>query len=235
MENLKKQLIDTINELCVDSMDANENIESLERLRILFNNRILEEINRNKGILLAKSLERFLNEHKNNICDDEVYSTDDKYNLPDDLNTVFGRALAQMNMDSDGCYTGEKPHNISEEFEFIFDCCEGYENDIFYIRPYNWRGFDNADCSCGLDEYHEEKFEKLSKEEQKAYYKKDIGFHAKDCGRWDINFCYKPTGLQISWYKRPLYGAKSNQKLDKNTLEAILNNCIDSYEMDFKK
>lgn len=42
------------------------------------------------------------------------------------------------------------------------------------------------------------------------------------------NFVYKPTGLEISWYKYPMRDAYSNQDVDVETFKTILNNCAAS-------
>lgn len=40
------------------------------------------------------------------------------------------------------------------------------------------------------------------------------------------NFVYKPTGLEISWYKYPMRNAYSNQDVSVEDFKAILDNCV---------
>ena len=42
------------------------------------------------------------------------------------------------------------------------------------------------------------------------------------------NFVYKPTGLEISWYKYPMRDAYSNQDVSMKDFEAILKDCLRS-------
>lgn len=44
------------------------------------------------------------------------------------------------------------------------------------------------------------------------------------------NFVYKPTGLEIRWYKYPMRDAYSNQDVDVDTFRAILAECTKSME-----
>ncbi len=48
----------------------------------------------------------------------------------------------------------------------------------------------------------------------------------EDRNAW--HFWYKPSGLKIQWYKYPLRGAASSEKLDKEKLEAVLAECARS-------
>ena len=42
------------------------------------------------------------------------------------------------------------------------------------------------------------------------------------------NFVYKPTGLEISWYKYPMRDAYSNQDISVEAFKAILDECAKS-------
>ena len=42
------------------------------------------------------------------------------------------------------------------------------------------------------------------------------------------NFVYKPTGLEIQWYKYPMRDAYSNQDVDLETFKKILEECSKS-------
>ena len=42
------------------------------------------------------------------------------------------------------------------------------------------------------------------------------------------NFVYKPTGLEISWYKYPMRDAYSNQDIDIDTFKQIIAECAKS-------
>ena len=42
------------------------------------------------------------------------------------------------------------------------------------------------------------------------------------------NFVYKPTGLEISWYKYPMRDAYSNQNIDICEFKYILDHCLES-------
>lgn len=42
------------------------------------------------------------------------------------------------------------------------------------------------------------------------------------------NFVYKPTGLEISWYKYPMRDAYSNQDIDIESFKKMLQNCAES-------
>ncbi len=42
------------------------------------------------------------------------------------------------------------------------------------------------------------------------------------------NFVYKPTGLEISWYKYPMRDAYSNMDVSVEDFKAILNDCLRS-------
>ena len=39
------------------------------------------------------------------------------------------------------------------------------------------------------------------------------------------NFVYKPTGLEINWYKYPMRDAYSNQDIDIETFKTIMKDC----------
>lgn len=229
MMSLQQRLIDTIN----DTKFNFNNFESLKELQSVVNILITNEMNEIKDSTLDTCLKNHIAQHADSWSD-EVFDSDTLYDIPRGLDEMLKNALIEMNIDCEGYYDGEKPTNLSSDFDYIFDECRGYENNTFYIRPFNWDGYDGKDCTCGLDDYYEKEYENLS-EKDRASYKKTDGLHSKDCGVWNINFYYKPTGLSISWYKKPLYGAMSNCELDKDVFEAILNDCVKSYRSDFKK
>ena len=238
MENFKKALKLFIDDEIKSNEDIKTNIEQLELLKNLINKSIDYKIEKLKEEYLENILKEYLERENSLICeDDKSYSLEKKYTLPLGLDKIYMNAVLKMNIDYDNMYHGEIPKNLPKEFEYIFNECNGYENDTFYVRPYNSYGLEVCDCSCGLEEYLDKKYHELSKEEFEKFEKEQYGknFHAKECARHDIGFYYKPTNLKIEFIKRPLYGAVSNQEINKDILEAILMDCVNSYNKDFKK
>lgn len=148
-----------------------------------------------------------INELKSNpireieYCD--LYSVD-----RDNIQRLFCQKIMDMGFDSDGSYDGLKPD-------------EWFENDTFLLRPYNWG---DSDCSCGLDD--EEAEYSFNNNEHR-----DLGFHAIDCYSCAdriVNFWYKPTNLKITWYKYPMRSAYSNQNVDVDYINAVLDDCKNS-------
>lgn len=85
-----------------------------------------------------------------------------------------------------------------------------YIYDIFEMRSFLW------DCDEDCDE---------DDEGNKDYSKCKLnGWCAKP------NFHYKPTDLQITWYKYPLRSASCNQKLNLNEFTRVIDHCIDAYK-----
>ena len=164
--------------------------------------------------------EEYLKKHKT-IEDDNSYTLERKYEIDRNLQNMFVRMLNEANIDGCGVFNGDIPTNIKEEYKATFDE-GGYENDIFYIRPYNWDGISYSDCTCGLDD----ELENLDLNEYKQ------GFHSKDCTAWETNFYYKPTSLKIEWYKYALRSAYSNQVLDEDVVKSILEDCVKSVTLD---
>lgn len=211
----------------VKSIDSlmNSDIELKDKMSILLE--IEDYINLSMSLLKERerdnTLNNYLNKCTNNHSDDS-YSIESKHEVDRDFQSMFGRILYEMQIDGYGLFEGEKPKNIKYEYKETFDI-GGYENDTFYIRPYNWNGISYEDCSCGLDD----------KLEELGYSKYKHGFHSKHCIAWETNFYYKPTGLKIEWYKYPLRSAYSNQVLDRNILEAVLKDCVKSVKMELEE
>ena len=57
----------------------------------------------------------------------------------------------------------------------------------------------------------------------RAYY---WGDDVEECAR--PNFRYKPTGLEIRWYKHPFRSGQMSQKLDETEIRKIWRKCIES-------
>lgn len=191
-------------------------IEIEEKLKTLLNTKdyINEQIHLLKEEKKTNIFETYIEKYKSDVNNN--YSLEYKYEVDRDFQELFA-VLRKINIDGYGEFNGILPSDIKEEYLSTFNEY-GYENDVFYIRPYNWEGISYSDCSCGLDD----EIDNLKLNEY------EYGFHAKDCPAWDVNFCYKPTNLKISWYKYALRDAYSNQKLEKEELESILNSCVES-------
>lgn len=166
-------------------------------------------------------LESYLSKYSGNISLDTEYTLEVSYDVDRELQDIFVEALYEMGVDGYGEYMSECEvgnSTLSDTYKSFYEDYRGYENDVFYVRPYNWTGVECYDCSCGLDDVIDEK----------GLDRYSLGFHSKDCVAWETNFYYKPSGLKIDWYKYPLRSAKSNHKLDKKTLKAILEHCVKS-------
>ena len=211
----------------VKSIDSlmNSDIELKDKMSILLE--IEDYINLSMSLLKKRERDNILNEYLNkysNDNSDDSYSLEYKHEVNRDLQGMFAGTLDEINIDGYGSFEGKLPDNIKDEYKETFDI-GGYENDTFYIRPYNWNGISYEDCSCGLDD----------KLEELGYSKYEHGFHSKHCIAWETNFYYKPTGLKIEWYKYPLRSAYSNQVLDRNILEAVLKDCVKSVKMELEE
>lgn len=197
---------------------VNSNIKIEEKINLLLE--VQSRINDNLILLKKREidmvLEEYLDKHKAKQ-NDYSYTLEYKYEVNRDFQGLFVKVLNEINIDGYGSFEGNVPNNIKDEYKETFDK-GGYENDTFYIRPYNWNGISYEDCSCGLDD-------KLDDLDFSEY---NYGFHSKDCTAWETNFYYKPTDLKIEWYKYPLRSAYSNQVLKKEVLEAILQDCVKS-------
>lgn len=238
MENFKKALKLLIDDEVKSSKDIKTNMKDLKSLKKLLDKSIDSKIKKLKKEYLENILKEYLEKEDSLICEnDKSYSLEQKYTLPVGLDEMYVDALSEINIDYDNVYHGEIPKNLSTEFEYIFNKCNGYENDTFYVRPYNSYGLEVCDCSCGLEDYIDKKYYELSKEEFERFEKEQLykNFHSKECARHDIGFYYKPTNLKIEFIKRPLYGAVCNQEINKDILEAVLMDCVNSYNRDFKK
>jgi hypothetical protein len=80
-----------------------------------------------------------------------------------------------------------------------------FESDVFTIFPY-WWGECDKEIACS-------KCDKL-----------------EECPEHKPNFVYKPTGLEIDWYKYPLRDSYSNQEITKKMLVKIVFDCLKSLE-----
>ena len=176
-------------------------------------NYINDKINSITHDVEIKTLKEYLD---NNKCEtnDDKFTLEPRFEIDRDFQTMFIEILSEVNINEYGEFNATMNSDINEEYKRTFDV-HGYENDTFYIRPFNWG--DN-DCTCGLDENLDEI----------QLYERKIGFHSKHCSAWETNFYYKPTGLKIAWYKYPLRSAYSNQKLTYDILKCILNDCVTS-------
>ena len=177
-------------------------------------------INENLNLLEDKKmevlLEEYLERYKDNQTDNS-YTLECRHEINRDFQETFVRILNKANIDGYGSFEGDTPSNIKEEYKETFDK-GGYENDTFYIRPYNWDGISYSDCTCGLDD-------KLDELELDTY---SYGFHSKDCIAWETNFYYKPTNLKIAWYKYALRSAYSNQIIKEDVIKLVLEDCVKS-------
>ena len=204
-------------------MNSNMGLEN--KINILL--KYKEYINKNLNVLEEEKknilLKEYLEKYKDDECDN-FYTLESHHELDRDFQHTFVNILNKMNIDRYGSFEGDIPKNIKDEYKETFDI-GGYENDTFYIRPYNWNGISYEDCTCGLDD-------KLYDAELSRY---KYGFHAKDCVAWETNFYYKPTNLKIAWYKYPLRSAYSNQNLEKDVLELILEDCAKSVVLNNNK
>lgn len=79
-----------------------------------------------------------------------------------------------------------------------------FTNEVFELRPYYW-----GECTCGADYDHGV---------DRAC--------SDDCALNLPNFKYKPTGLEIQWYKYPLRDSYSNQPLILDAFKKIIDTCI---------
>lgn len=158
-----------------------------------------------------KTYEDYLNKYKKDSLDNEdlyeLASDYKEYKVFDGYKHFVQEILSKMDMESDE-----------------------YENDIFYIRPYNWMADIYGGCNCGLEDKVNEIYESLDDSDEN---KEDIcakGFHGKSCSEWNIVFYYKPTGLKVKMeYNAPIFERSiSNHPLNENILRGILNHCKNS-------
>lgn len=245
MENFKKSLKLLIDDEIKSHNDIKNNMDNLKSLKKILDESFDFKIKKLKEQYLKDTLGNYLEKSTKESCEiekifidrtDNNYTLEKKYNLSLEVNEIYMNAMSKMNIDYDNIYNGEIPKNLPKEFEYIFKKCNGYENDTFYVRPYNYYGLELSDCSCGLEDYIDKKYYELSKEEFEKFEKEqqDKNFHAKECARHDIGFYYKPTNLKIGFIKRPLYEVVCNQEINKDILEAVLMDCVNSYNKDFK-
>ena len=85
----------------------------------------------------------------NNKCEtnDDKFTLEPRFEIDRDFQTMFIEILSEVNINEYGEFNATIHSDINEEYKRTFDV-HGYENDTFYIRPFNWN--DN-DCTCGLD------------------------------------------------------------------------------------
>lgn len=219
----KNKIIEDIEVLINSHTNSEEKTKILLRAQEYIND-AQKYINENLNLLednrMKVLFEEYSKKHKV-IKGDDSYTLEHKYEVDRSLQGMFANILDKANIDSYGMFNGNKPANIKEEYKATFDK-GGYENDTFYIRPYNWDGISYSDCSCGLDD-------ELEKLDLNMY---EQGFHSKDCDAWETNFYYKPTGLKIEWYKYALRSAYSNQPIEGEIIALILEDCVKSVTLD---
>jgi len=92
-----------------------------------------------------------------------------------------------------------------------------------FAKENGYTGWEGAAiyCDCG----YEEEYEKWQKTHG----------HKPDCPIVLPNFCYKPTGLAIYWYKYIGRGMSANQKINPSEFQKIITHCEKSAEDDIKK
>ena len=88
--------------------------------------------------------------------------------------------------------------------KMVFFDSESFENDVFKVHPYFW-----GDCTC--DE--------------------EAGV-TPECPAHRPNFVYKPTGLEVMWYKHPFRDSYANQALTREQVEAVVSACLATLEED---
>lgn len=221
-ENLKKIINNYENNL-VKSNNKDKKIQNLLQLEYKIKDIINEEI---KLIEEQEGLKEYL---KKNNLENKTY---ENY-----LKEYSNQSYVEDSYELSQTYTEYKvfegykhfAQNILDDMDISSTQYE-YENEIFYIRPYNWRGDIYGGCNCGLEEKLEQLYESLDCNIQKEIiYTK--GFHAKNCKDWNIVFCYKPTGLKIKMEDTPLMffeNCTSNHPLNEEILRGILNHCKNS-------
>jgi hypothetical protein len=75
-----------------------------------------------------------------------------------------------------------------------------------------------AHCTCDFDKRYAEHIAKM-------------GFpkgHKKDCLEILPNFCHKPSGIEIQWYKYPLRDSYFNKEISLEEFSEIIDGCISS-------
>lgn len=84
---------------------------------------------------------------------------------------------------------------------------EGYENNVFIIRPYFWGDDpcpDDGECPCG---------------------------NVALCQSMKPNFVFKPSGYELRWYKYPLRDSYANKELTRVQFFQMIGDCIRSIEV----
>lgn len=54
--------------------------------------------------------------------------------------------------------------------------------------------------------------------------------HKQSCRLIQPNFVHKPSGFELSWYKRPLRSAMSNMRVSRRQFRRILDSCLESLQ-----
>jgi len=124
------------------------------------------------------------------------------------------------------------------------DTCYGvyYENETFFTQPYQW----DVGCTCGLQEEIDEWYDAhphpsgcavhytyyRDKEFDRLFGNREHDFY---CLARIPNFLYKPTKLEIEWYKYPLRDSYSNQEITLLQFKEIIDDCIRSVKEEYKK
>lgn len=118
-------------------------------------------------------------------------------------NLVFGNSRGKYPMERGAGFEGELIHLVKVIDPKIdeWECIYGidFENDIFSMFKYYWE-----ECDC---------VEKS---------------HKADCLAVRPNFLFKPTGLEIRYYKYILRDAYSNQQITLEEFKKVIDQCINS-------
>lgn len=247
-DDIKREL-DNIESKLKDVKEKKEIIDNIYSLKInigeIIDNKIID-IEKNYGLdsyikennLENETYDTYMDKNKSyseNNSDLYELSKDYKeYNVFDGYKYLIEKILIEMGIDKNGKFIKdiEDYDIVKEKYKKTFEE-EGFENEVFYIRPYNWRADIYGGCSCGLYEKANELYESMdNKIEKDTICSK--GFHSKWCEEWDIVFYYKPTGLKIKSDQERLHlfeKTTSNHPINEDILRGILNHCKESMGM----
>lgn len=243
--DIRKELDDVESKL-KDVKDKKEIIDNIYSLKInikkIIDDKIVD-IEKNYGLdsyikenyLESETYESYMNKNKSSFENDlssyELAKDYKEYSVFDGYKYLIEKILIEMGIDINGKLLKDVEDYgiIKEEYKKTFEE-EGFENDVFYIRPYNWRADIYGGCNYGLYEKLNELYESIGNEIEKDTICSK-GFHSKWCEEWDVIFCYKPTGLKIKSDQDCLHlfeKCVSNHPLNENILMGILNHCKES-------
>ena len=98
-------------------------------------NYINDKINSITHDVEIKTLKEYLD---NNKCEtnDDKFTLEPRFEIDRDFQTMFIEILSEVNINGYGEFNGTMNSDINEEYKRTFDVY-GYENDTFYIRPFN--------------------------------------------------------------------------------------------------